>query len=146
LTIPLRNRVAQADVIRDELQLRQTQVRLQQLENQVKLEVGNALLVLQRARAGYDAAVETRQLQEEALDAERQRFGVGASTTFLVIQYQRDLAQSRSTEVASQGTYAKARAALERATGLTLLNNNVLFEEAYRGQVSRGPSAIPVQP
>ncbi|MDQ6698873.1 MAG: TolC family protein, partial [Acidobacteriota bacterium] len=63
LTIPLRNRVAQADVIRDELQLRQTQVRLQQLENQIRLEVENALLVLQRARAGYDAAVETRQLQ-----------------------------------------------------------------------------------
>ncbi|MDQ6663465.1 MAG: TolC family protein [Acidobacteriota bacterium] len=146
LTIPLRNRVAQADVIRDELQLRQTQVRLQQLENQVKLEVGNALLVLQRARAGYDAAVETRQLQEEALDAERQRFGVGASTTFLVIQYQRDLAQARSTEVASQGTYAKARAALERSTGLTLRNNNVSVEEAYRGQVSRAPGAIPVQP
>ena len=94
----------------------------------------------------YDAAVETRQLQEEALDAEQQRFGVGASTTFFVIQYQRDLAQARSTEVAAQGTYAKARAALERATGLTLENNNVVMDEAYRGQVSRPPSALPVQP
>ena len=146
LTIPLRNRVAQADVIRDELQLRQTQVRLQQLENQIRLEVENALLVLQRARAGYDAAVETRQLQEEALQAEQERFGVGASTTFMVIQYQRDLAQARSTEVASQGTYAKARAALERATGLTLRNNGISIDEAYRGQVARPPTPLPVSP
>ena len=111
LNIPLRNRVAQSDFIRDEIQLRQAQVRRQQVENQIRLEVQNALLSLQRARASFDAAVETRQLQEEALDAEQQRYQVGASTTFMVIQYQRDLAQAKSSEVVTQGNYAKAIAA-----------------------------------
>jgi outer membrane protein len=143
LNIPLRNRVAQADVARDELQVRQTQVRQQQLNNQVKLEVQNALVALQRARAGYDAAVETRQLQEEALAAEQERYTVGASTSFFVIEYQRDLAQARSTEVATQGIYAKSKATLDRAIGLTLINNNVELEEALKGQISRPPSALP---
>lgn len=135
LNIPLRNRVAQSDQIRDEIQLRQAQVRRQQLENQIRLEVENALLNLRRARASFDAAVETRQLQEEALDAEQQRYEVGASTTFMVIQYQRDLAQARSSEVITQGNYAKAVAALERATGQTLDTYKVSMDDAYRGQV-----------
>jgi outer membrane protein len=143
LNIPLRNRVAQADVVRDELQVRQTQVRQQQLSVQVRLEVQNALVALQRARASYEAAVETRQLQQEALAAEQERYTVGASTSFFVIQYERDLAQAKSTEVASQGIYAKSKATLDRALGLTLINNNVEFDEALKGQVSRAPSALP---
>ena len=143
LNIPLRNRVAQADVIRDELQIRQTQVRRQQLSSQVKLEVQNALIALQRARASYEAAVETRQLQEEALAAEQERYNVGASTSFFVIQYERDLTQAKSTEVAAQGIYAKSKATLDRALGLTLINNNVQLDEALKGQVSRPPSALP---
>ncbi len=145
LNIPIRNRVAQADVIRDELQLRQTQVREQQLENQVRLEVENAQLILDRARTAYDAAVQTRQLQEEALEAEQERYGVGASTSYVVIQYQRDLAQARSTEVVTAGNYAKSKAALDRATGETLTSNNVAVDEAYQGTVTRTPTPLPAQ-
>lgn len=134
LTIPLRNRVAQADYVRDEVQLRQTQVRRQQLENQVRLEVENALLILQRARADYDAAIQTRELQEEALDAEQQRYQVGASTTYLVIQAQRDLAQARTSEVVTAGNYAKAVTAVERATGQTLETYHITLDQAYKGQ------------
>ena len=143
LNIPLHNRVAQADVIRDELQVRQSEVRLRQLENQVRLEVENALISLQRARATYDAALETRQLQEEALAAEQERFTVGASTSFFVIQYQRDLEQARSTEVVARNNYAKAKAALERATGETLVKNAIELEDAYRGRVQRPPTPLP---
>ncbi len=143
LNIPIRNRVAQADVIRDQLQIRQTQVRLHLLENQVRLEVESALISLQRARSAYDAAVETRQLQQEALAAEQERYAVGASTSFFVIQYQRDLAQARTTEVIAQGNYAKAAAALDRALGSTLETNHVEIGEAYRGQVSQPPHPLP---
>jgi outer membrane protein len=141
--ISLRNRVAQSDVIRDELQLRQSEVRRQQLENEVRLEVENALLNVQRALASYHAAQETRELQEEALDAEQQRYQVGASTTYVVIQYQRDLAQARSTEVVSRGNYAKAKAALDRATGKTLDTYHVAIDEAFKGVISRAPSNVP---
>ena len=130
-------------MVRDELQVGQSEVRLKQLYNQVRLEVENALVALQRARASYDAAVETRQLQEEALAAEQERYAVGASTSFFVIQYERDLAQARSSEVIAEGNYAKSKAALDRATGATLDVNGVQIDQAYQGQVSRPPSPLP---
>jgi outer membrane protein len=143
LRIPLRNRVAQADMIRDELQVRQGQVRLQQLENQMRLEIESARIALSRARAAYEAAVETRQLQQEALEAEQQRYEVGASTSFFVIQYQRDLVQAQTTEVIARGSYAKSRAALDRALGRTLEVNHIQIEEAVRGRVSEPPHPLP---
>ncbi len=146
LTLPLRNRVAQSDAIRDELELRQAEVRRQQLENQVRLEVEDAVIGLERSRAAYEAAVLTRQLQEQSLAAEQKRYAVGLSTTFLVIQYQNFVAQARSTEVAARGAWAKARTALDRAMGVTLEVNGVSIEEAYRGRVSRPPAPIPAVP
>ena len=56
LTIPIRNREAQADQVRAELEYRQAQVRLQQLENQVRIEVRNAQFALQQNRASVQAA------------------------------------------------------------------------------------------
>jgi outer membrane protein TolC len=136
LTLPLRNRVAQADVVRDELQYRQTQIRRQQLENQVRLEVEDALISIERSRAAYEAAVQTRILQEQSIEAEQKRYGVGLSTTFLVIQYQNLVAQARSTEAVARGAYAKALAALDRAIGATLEAHAISIDEAYKGRLS----------
>ena len=139
LTLPLRNRVAQADATRDELQLRQIEVRRRQLEDQIRLEVADAQVAMQQARAAYEAAVQTRILQEQSVKVEQQKFDVGVSTNYLVIQFQSFLAQARSTEVAAKGAYAKARIALERALGRTLEVNHVSLSEAYRGRVTRAP-------
>ncbi len=135
LTLPLRNRVAQADAARDELQLRQSQVRRQQLEDQIRLEVEEAQVALESARVAYEAAVQTRILQEQSVDVERQKYSVGLSTNLLVIQFQSYLAQARSTEVAAKGAVAKARISLERATGGVLDRYGVSIEEAYQGKV-----------
>jgi outer membrane protein len=143
LTLPLRNRVTQADAVRDELQLRQAQVRRQQLEDQARLEVADAQVSMQQARAAYEAAVQSRVLQEQSVEVEQQKFGVGLSTNFLVIQYQTYLAQARSTEVAAKGAYAKAKIALERATGRILETNHVSIDEAYQGRISRPPAQVP---
>src|SRR5713101_2282546 len=141
LTLPLRNRVAQADAVRDELQVRQSQVRHQQLQDQVRLEVADAGESLRQARAAYEASVEARKLQEQSVSVEQQTFAVGLSTNLTVIQYQNFLAQARSTEVASKGAYIKAKIALQRATGTTL-DHRVAIDGAYRGEVKRPPSAL----
>jgi outer membrane protein len=143
LTLPLRNRVAQADAVRDELQVRQAQVRRQQLQDQVRLEVADAEESLRQARAAYEAAVEARRLQEQSVGVEQQTFAVGLSTNLTVIQYQNYLAQARSTEVASKGAYIKAKIALQRATGTTLDSYHVTIDEAYRGSVTHAPGALP---
>jgi outer membrane protein len=144
LTLPVRNRVAQADVARDVLQVRQTQIRLKQLENQIRAEVEDALIALQRTRAAYEAATQTTRLQQQSLDIEQEKFDVGLSTNFLVIQYQSYLAQARSTEVAALDAYAKAKVQYERSIGSTLTAHNVSIDEAFKGVVQRASSpAIP---
>jgi len=135
VTLPLRNRVAEADVARDELQVRQSEVRVRQLQNQVRLEVEDALIAMRRARSSYEAAVQTRLLQQESLEAEQAKYEVGASTSFFVIQYESLLAQARSTEVAAKSAYVKARAALQRATGSILSDNRISLDAAYKGRM-----------
>ena len=134
ITLPLRNRIAQADVARDQILLRQTQVRQEQLRKQAELEVEDALVAMRRARASYDAAQQTEALQQESLDVEQAKFAVGASTSFFVIQYESYLAQAKSTVVVAKGAYLKARAALERATATILEDNHVSLPAAMRGR------------
>jgi outer membrane protein TolC len=143
LNLSLRNRVARSDLTRDELQKRQTQVRIDQLDSQVRLQVGNAQIAVQQARIAYEAAVEARKLQEEALQVEQARYEESVDTAYDLIQFVRNLAQAQSAEVTALGTYAKAKSALERAVGLTLRNNNVSLEEAYAGQLSRPATKLP---
>ncbi len=134
VTLPLRNRVAQADLARDEVQLRQTQIHLEQFRKQAQLEVQDALVAMRRARASYEAALQSQALQQESLEAEQAKFEVGASTSFFIIQYQSYLAQAKSTVVVAKSAYLKARAALERATGSILDDNHVTISEAIRGR------------
>ena len=143
LTLPLRNRVAQADAVRDELQVRQTQVRRQQFEDQVRLEVADAYVAMQQARAAYEAAIQSRILQQQSVKVEQETFDVGLATNYLVIQYQTYLAQAQSTEVSAKGAYAKAMIALDRATARTLDVNQVSIQEAQNGRVSRPAARIP---
>jgi outer membrane protein TolC len=129
LTIPLRNRTADADYTRDRLTLRQQEMRLQQLIKQVHVEIENALIVLEQARATLEAVEGERAFQEQALAAEEDKLAVGASTTFLVIQYQRDLAQARSAEVDAQAGYVKAKTALDRASNTLLDRHGISVTE-----------------
>jgi outer membrane protein TolC len=138
LTIPLRNRTARADVVRDQLSVREQQIRLQQLEKQVRLEVTNALIAVEQARESYEAVQSERVLQEQVLSAEREKLEVGASTTFYVVQYQRDLAAAKSAEISALASYQKAKAALQRSVGTILEDYSIVMDEAVRGAVSRG--------
>jgi outer membrane protein TolC len=134
MTLPLRNRVAEADLARDELQVKQSEIRFRQLQNKARLEVEDALIDMRRARSSYEAATEARRLQDESLAAEQAKFEVGASTSFFVIQYESLLAQARSTEVAARSSYVKARAALQRAMGTILDENHISLEAAIKGK------------
>ncbi len=136
LNIPIRNRIARADAARDELQYRQSEVRVQQLRSQVRLQVGNAFIAIQQARESYKAAVEARTLQEQALDVERAKFKAGVSTVYEFMQHESNLAEAKSVEITALGVYAKSRIALARAIGSTLSDNNVIMDDAYENRSS----------
>jgi outer membrane protein TolC len=143
LALPLRNRVAQADAARDQLQVRQSEIRRQQLQNTVRLSVEDAVIALERTRAAYNAAVQARVLQEQSLDAEQKKYQVGLSTTFELGQYQQQLTQAESTEAAARGAWAKAQSVLEQSIGMTLDNHQIAIDEVYKGRLSRPPAALP---
>ncbi len=143
LSVPLRNRSAQADYIRESLQLRQAEIRQRQQLNQIRVDVQNALIGVTQARARYLTAQKNRTLQEQTLDAEQKKYALGASTIFFVIQAQRDLATAQAQEVSAMAAYSRAKVQMEFVTGQTLQAHDINIGEAKKGKVSRAPSAIP---
>jgi outer membrane protein TolC len=142
LNIPFRNRAAQADYVTDQLQLRQNELSLQKVVNQVRQDVRNAVVGLQQARARYETAVATRKLAEQTLEAEQMRFKFGESSIPTVVQAQRDLANDQSAEVQAMANYTHSRIAFDEAIGQTMDVNRISVEEATAGRVSR-QSTIP---
>jgi outer membrane protein TolC len=133
----LRNRQAQADYAIDQLNLRQTQLSDRKDLNQVEVDVRNYVIAIGQARARYQAAVRNRILEEELYSAERRRFDLGASTSYNVIQQQRDLVAAQSSETAARVAYVTARIGLDRTTGDILPANHVSLGEAREGKVAR---------
>ncbi len=143
VTIPLRNRVAQSDYVRDRLDHHQSELELQKQVNQIRVDVQNAVIALTQAHARYQAAVKSRILEEQTLDAEEKKFQAGASTVYNVIQIQRDLTTAQGNQVTAESNFIRARTNLDTVLGAVLERNHVSIEEARRGAVSRPPDRIP---
>ena len=137
LNIPFRNRAAQGDYVADQLQLRQSELQLQKAVSQVRVDVKNAVIALNQARARYETAVATRKLAQETLEAERNRFRFGESTISQVVQAQRDVTLDQSLEVQAMANYTHAQIAFDEAVGRTLEVNHIQIDEAVVGQVAR---------
>ncbi|MBM3724060.1 MAG: TolC family protein [Acidobacteria bacterium] len=137
LNMPLRNRSAQADLIRDQLNLRQQEITVRQLNNAIRLNVINAHIALQQTRAAWETAVKARELQERTLRGEQTKYELGTSTLFNVVLIQRDLVTRLSAEASAVASYVRARTNLEAVTGEILTAHNVEIEEARQGQSRR---------
>ena len=137
LSLPLRNRSAQADSARAILNQRQQETQLQQLKNAALLDVRNTYIALTQDRAQVDAASEARQLQQETFDAEQKKYRLGASTVYNVILTQRDLITAQGTELRALANLEEAKANYERALGRTLDVNHVSIADAKSGEIER---------
>lgn len=146
LNIPLRNREAQADQVRSLLELRQAEVRLHQLENQVRIEVRNAQFDVKQNRAAVEAAQSAVDLARQTFDADQQKLRVGLTTSTVILQDAATVTTSESNLVSAKAAYEKSRIELERATGLLLEDNGINVEEATRAQVTKLPTVPYVAP
>src|SRR5271165_4773332 len=146
LSIPLRNREAQANQVRAELEYRQAQVRLHQLENQVRIEVRNAQFDVKQNRASVRAAQDAVDFARQTLDADQQKLKVGLTTTTAILQDASVLTTSESNLVSAKAAYEKSRIELDRATGLLLDHSGIDVTEATRGQVTHLPKVPYVAP
>ena len=146
VNIPIRNRQAQALQVRSQLEYRQAQMREQQIENQVRIEVRNAQFSVQQNRAAVVAARAAVELAKQSLDAEQKKFNLGASTSTLVLQNESGLATAQSNLVSAEAAYVKSRIELDRATGLLLDHAGIVMDDAFRGQVTHMPAIPYAQP
>jgi outer membrane protein TolC len=145
LNIPLRNRAAQSDYAASLLEIRQNELILQKNINQIRVDVQNAVIGLEQARARYEAAVKARELAEATLRADQKKYELGATTAFQVVQDQRDLAAAQSAEVQAMANYSHAKIALDQALGRTLETHNISIEEALRGEITGIQSKPPAE-
>ena len=145
-TVPLRNRQAQAQADRAQLEYRQSQMRLQQLYVQLKMQVTNQLYALQNDRAQVQSAEASQQYAVQSLDAEQKKYRLGASTTANVLSQTRNLETAQDNLIAAQTTYAVDRAALSQLVADTLQKYGINITDAATGNVSQEPAVPGLEP
>jgi outer membrane protein TolC len=136
LSIPLRNRVAKADQFRSELEYRQSELRLEQLKKQIRIEVRNAQYALEQSRARVDAARKARDLSQRTFEITKQEQTLGAGSNYQTMTAQQELAVAEQDLVTAMTTYEKAQVELDRATGATLEHNGIKIQDAINGTIS----------
>lgn len=148
LQIPIRNRTEQADAARALFEQRQLETQLQQQKNAIAQDVRNAEIAITQARAQIDATIKASDLARQTLDADRKKFQLGETTTFQLIQDQRDLTTAEGNEAKAHQTFANALTQFAQATGTTLDRYHVEMGDAKNGKVTHPPNipgAAPTQ-
>ena len=105
---PIGTSTADVNLVRSRLQRRQTETQIKSTELQVVGEVRRVGREVNTNLKRVDATGSARQLAEQRLEAEQKKFAVGMSTSFLVFQAQRDLAQARNNELGAILDYNRA--------------------------------------
>jgi outer membrane protein len=125
LTVPLDNLAARSTFKSDKAVQQQDLLKLKQLEQNVMVEIDNAVKNAQSTLDSVDATKEARVYAQAALDAEQKKYAVGKSTTFTVLQLQNNLTTAKSQEIRSLANYQEALTALAQQEGTTLERRHV---------------------
>ena len=139
LTMPLRNRSAQADSARAQFDERQLQVQYRQTENTIVINVRNAIIALQQDRSQVAAAEKARNLAQQTLDAEQKKYQLGSSTSYQVVLRSRDLTAAQGTALRAQANLAEALVNFNQAMGRTLEVQHITVADAMRGTMTQDP-------
>lgn len=117
LTYPIQNRSAEAQFAKAEVGVERATAELKDLELQIITEVRKAVRGLETAGQQIDSARVSRRLQQRTLEAEQKRYDNGMSTSYRVLEIQRDLVDAANREVTAVTTYRTALAEFLRSTG-----------------------------
>jgi len=129
LTIPFGDVLGKAGYAYAKLDLEQAQARLKTQEQQIFLEVSDAVRVLETAAKSVDAYRIARELAEKQLEAEMKKLNVGMSTNYFVLTYQDALASARSMEMRALVDYNVAVANIAKVTGTTLEDRDITLAD-----------------
>ena len=133
ISYPIGTSSADANLARSRLERTQTEARIRSVELQAATEVRRTGRSVNTNLKRVDATRAARQLAEERLEAEQKKFAVGMSTSFLVFQAQRDLAQARNNELRAILDYNRALVDFEAVQETSLTGGGGSFTLATGG-------------
>ena len=120
MSLPIRNRTAEAQQAVAMSETKRLDAMRKQVELAIEQDVRNALQGVTTAAARLDAAARARHYAEEQYASEQRQFQAGTSTVFLVLQRQTDLIAALTREARARADLGVASANLDRATARTL--------------------------
>ncbi|MGB8952330.1 MAG: TolC family protein [Candidatus Aminicenantales bacterium] len=129
LRFPLSTVLSRAEYAQTKVSLKQADFNLRDQERQMFLEIKTAVRAVQLGYKRVQAYTAARQLAEKKLEAEGEKFNVGKSTNYLLLQYQRDLADARSAELKATVDYTLSQAYLDKVLGTMLESKNIQISD-----------------
>jgi len=126
ISLPLRNRTAEAQLGRSLVEGQRIATQREQLEQTIQVDVRNALQAVRSGEARLRAASVNREASEQQYASEQRKLDAGQSTVFLVLERQTALTAARGNELRAQTDLNKAFAELQRATGNALTSNSIV--------------------
>lgn len=130
-SFPLGNRQARSTYHISRLDADQALLSLKSLEQDIVVQVDNAVGHVESNLKSVEAARAATRLAQESLAAEKKKLLAGTSTTFLVLQAQTQLATARSAESRAEADYGESLVALDLAQGTILQKNNIVMDEKF---------------
>ena len=138
IAYPLGSSTAQANLARARLQYQQAQEQMRSLELNVTLQVRDAGRNVQTNQKRVQASRASRELQEKKLEAEEKKLAAGMSSTFLVLQAQRDLSLARTVEIQAISDYNKSQVDFEAVQHVPLNGGSGALTTAGAGALQTG--------
>lgn len=110
----------------------QQEITIEQIKHLIAIDVRTALRNLRTHRKRIYATEEATRFSREQLQAEQEKFAVGHSTTFDILDFQGKLADALSDQIQALADWRIAVAHLYLTTGRALEENNIVIDEFYR--------------
>lgn len=133
LDVPLNTVVSRAALVQAKKSQERAVVRMKSLEQKAFLETKTTLRTVKTDYRRVEAYRIARELAEQKLDAEEAKLRAGMTTNFIVLQYQRDLTNARSSELRAVIDYNLSLSRLNNTLGISLKNWNIKLTDAGTG-------------
>ena len=128
LELPLRNRQAAADLANATLEKKRNLYTLRSVEQEVRLEVLQAIAGVELSEAALEQASVARDFAQKRLEAEQKKYDLGVNTAFFVLQAQNDLLDAESEVLRQAIAYRRSKLTLLRSTGQLLETRGVALQ------------------
>ncbi len=132
LTLPMNNFLSRAMYTQAKLNMEQSLLNLKSQEQQIFLEIKNAVRAVETNYKRIQAYRVARELAEQKLAAEEEKLKVGLSTNYMVLQYQRDLVHRPQHRAQGHRRLQSLHGRMDRALGLSLKNKDMKVSDFAR--------------